>query len=256
MSSETIEIVTVDGNAEAYVTRPDDGDHPGVLFFMDAIGLRPRIQDMADRIASWGYAVIVPNLFYRSGSAADLMPKTDLTIPENRQAFFADAMARARSLSAEQVVDDLRTYIETLQSLPGVSGDRIGTTGYCMGGRLSFTVSCVFPDLIAASGSFHAGGIVTEGDDSPHLRAVNAKAELYFGHADNDRSMPAEAIATLEATLDETALTYTSVVYEGAAHGYTMADTASYDEVATERHFEALQALLARNLLARNGGAR
>lgn len=248
MRSETIEITTADGVAEAYVTRPDEGDHPGVLMFMDAIGLRPRIEDMADRIASWGYAVMVPNLFYRSGTAAELAPTTDLTVPTNREAFFAGAMVRVKGLTAEQSMRDTGFYLQSLHARPHVAGNEVGVTGYCMGGRHALVVTCTYPDQIATAGVFHAGGLVTDAPDSPHLLAGNASAELYFGHADNDRSNPAESIATLESALDETGLTYSSNIYEGAAHGYTMADTASYDEAATERHFAALKDLLGRNL--------
>lgn len=248
MASETIEITTADGIVEAYVSRPDEGDHPGVLFFMDAIGLRPRIEDMADRIASWGYVVLAPNLFYRSGKAAELAPTTDLTIAGNREAFFVGVSARVKGLTAEQAMADTDVYLQALRGLRGVHGGQVGLTGYCMGGRLSFLAACRFPEAVAAVGSFHAGGLVTEEGDSPHLGAANAVAELYFGHADNDRSMPPEAIATLEKTLDETALTYSSNVYAGAAHGYTMADTSTYDEAATERHFAALEDLFSRNL--------
>src|SRR4029079_5000022 len=78
------------GPAEAYLTRPDDGvDHPGVLFFVDAIGLRPRIEEMADRIASWGYVVLAPHVFHRDGRAADLAPTTDLRDPGARAEVFA-----------------------------------------------------------------------------------------------------------------------------------------------------------------------
>lgn len=248
MNSETIEIHTADGSAEAYVTRPDDGDHPGVLMLMDAIGLRPRIKEMAHRIAAWGYVVIAPNLFYRAGTAVELAPTTDLMIPQNRDDFFVGAMERVKGLPADKTLADLETYLQALGDLPGVRGDRVGVTGYCMGGRLAFVAACSFPDVVAAAGAFHAGGLVREGDDSPHLLAGNARAELYFGHAENDRSMPAAAIATLEETLDRASATYTSTVYEGTSHGYTMADTAVYDEVATERHFAALEDLFARNL--------
>lgn len=213
-----IDIQTADGAADAYVTRPDDGNHPGVSLFMNAIGLRPRIEAMADRIAGWGYAVLAPNLFYRSGPAADLVPHTDMMIPENREAFFGEAMARVKGLPQVKAVEDIRVYIDTLLALPDVNGDQIGTTGYCMGGRHSFVAACTFPESVIAAGAFHAGGVVTDGEDSPHLKAGPVRAELYFGHADNDRSMPAEAITRLGSALDGAGLTYTSTVYEGAAH--------------------------------------
>lgn len=248
MSSETISITTPDGTADAYLTRPDDGRHPGVLLFIDAIGLRPRIEEMADRIAGWGYVVLAPNLFYRSGKAADLAPKADLSVPENREAFFTDAMKRVRGLSNEQGMSDAAAYLDTLESQPGIAGDKVGTTGYCMGGRLSFVTAATFPDKVAAAGGFHAGGLVSDGDDSPHLMAGRIRAELVLGHAHNDRSMPPEAIEKLEAALDDAGVTYTSEVYAGAAHGYTMADTATYNEDATEKHFHVLKDLLKRRL--------
>jgi carboxymethylenebutenolidase len=135
-----------------------------------------------------------------------------------------------------------------LQDLPTSRAGDVGVTGYCMGGRLAFLAACRRPDLVAATGVFHAGGLATDAPDSPHRSIGNARAELFIGHADKDRSNPPEAIATLEAALGETDLTYTSEVFEGAAHGYTMSDTSSYDEAATERHFRELEALFARNL--------
>lgn len=246
--TETFHIPSADGTADALLSRPDDGDHRGVLLFMDAIGVRPRIREMAEHIASWGYIVLVPNLFYRHGWAADLAPTTDLTVPENREAFMGEAIDRVRGLTDEQVIPDISTYIEALHSCDGVIDGPIGTTGYCMGGRLSFVAACTFGRDIAAAAAFHAAGLVTDDDSSPHLKAAGASAELYFGHADEDPTNPAEAIATLEAALDWASVRYSSQVYSGVGHGYTMSDTAVYDAAAAERHFSALRDLLDRNL--------
>jgi len=239
-----IEIETPDGLAEAYVARPDDNQHPGVLFFMDVIGLRPRIEEMADRIASWGYVVMAPNLFYRDGRVASLAPAADLRVPGNREVFFEEAMPRAQALSPDRVKPDLAAYFATLRELPGVADGRFGVTGYCMGGRLALVAACDFPDQVAAAGDFHGGRLATESPDSPHHRLPQARASFVFGHADNDGSMTAEDVALLEAALDDAGLTYTSAVYEGAPHGYTMSDTSMYDEGASERHFTELKALL------------
>jgi carboxymethylenebutenolidase len=103
---------------------------------------------------------------------------------------------------------------------------------------------------VAALAGFHAGGLVTDAPDSPHRSAADVKAELYFGFADQDQSMTAEQIATLERTLDEAGARYRSEVYEGAKHGYTMADTAAYNEAARERHFRELRTLLERTVAA------
>jgi carboxymethylenebutenolidase len=247
VNTQTIDITTPDGVAEAYVSRPDDDPHPGVLFYIDAIGLRPRIEEMADRIAGWGYVVLAPNVFHRDGSVADLAPTTDLRIAANREKFFEGAMRRVGAHTPEQAASDLEAYVETLLAQPGV-GSRIGVTGYCMGGRLALRAAAGRPDVVAAVGAFHAGGLVTDEHDSPHRAIPSVRAELLFGHADHDRSNTPEQIAELERALDAAALTYTSAVYAGAPHGYSMADTSSYDEAATERHFSELEALLARTL--------
>lgn len=249
MPNETIEITVPDGRAEAYVSRPDtSGDHPGVLFHVDAIGLRDRTREMADRIASWGYVVLAPHAFYRDGTADELAPHSDLTEPGSREEFFAAVMPRVRALTPDRSDPDLDAYVEALLGLPGVAGSRVGMTGYCIGGRLAIRAAGLRPDAIAAAAAFHAGGIVTDGPDSPHLVAKRASGEILAGHADQDGSNPAEAVAVFEATLAAAGVTHTSAIYPGAQHGFTMADTSTYDEAATERHFTELEALLRRTL--------
>jgi len=248
MPNQTIEIATADGSAEAYVTRPDDAEHPGVLFLMDAIGLRPRTKEMADRIASWGYIVLAPNVFYRHGRAADLAPTKDLRLDGNRDEFFSEAVVRVNSLTNDLAREDLARYLEALQGLQGVVGEAVGTTGYCMGGRLTFLAAASFPQRIAAAASFHTGKLVTDATDSLHLRAGSIGAELLLRHADHDHSMTPADIAQLEAELDLAGVTYSSSIYADAAHGYTMSDTSVYDHEASERHFTELEDLLARTL--------
>jgi carboxymethylenebutenolidase len=240
-----IEISTPDGPAEAWLTGEDG--RPGVLFYVDAIGLRPRTRELADRIASWGYVVLAPNVFHRDGRVADLAPGEDLREPGNRGAFFQGAMARVGALTPDLSNPDARSWVETLLAHSG--GAPIGVTGYCMGARLALRTAALYPDTVVAAGGFHGGGLVTGDADSPHrLAAETARAEFVFGHADRDRSMPAEAVAALGEALTSAGLTVTNEVYEGASHGYSMADTGVYDEAATERHFAALQGLLARTL--------
>jgi carboxymethylenebutenolidase len=124
----------------------------------------------------------------------------------------------------------------------------IGVTGYCMGARLAVRTAALLPDVVAAVGAWHGGGLVTDAPDSPHRLLGQVRAELVFGHADRDRSMGPEAVAGLGRAIEAAGLTATNEVFAGAAHGYTMADTAVFDEAATERHFAELEALLARTL--------
>jgi carboxymethylenebutenolidase len=241
-----VEIPTADGVADAYLTQPDDdARHPGVLFIMDAYGLRPQIEQMTDRIASHGYTVLAPNVFYRSGRAP-VLPVPDLSDPEARSAFFASVKPLMAELTPDALDRDGCAYLDYLAEVaaPGP----VAITGYCMGGRLGWRIAAAHPDRVAALGSFHAGGLVTDAPDSPHLSADRLRGELYFGHADNDQSMPPEAVAALERTLDTAGVRYRSELYEGARHGYTMADTPVYDEAAAERHYAELLALLERTL--------
>lgn len=246
---ETIEITTDAGTAEAYLTKPEgvEGPLPGVLLYMDAIGLRPRIEEMADRIASWGYVVLAPNVFYRDGSAAELAPPGDLTIAENREKFFAGGgvMERVGAYTPDLSDPDTLRWVETLL---GHASASIGTIGYCMGARLATRTAGLRPDVVRAVGGFHGGGLVVEGPDSPHLKIADARAEFVYLHADQDHSMPVEAVEELGKTLEAAGLTYRNEIHEGAQHGYTMADTAPYHEVATERHFELLRSLFERAL--------
>lgn len=244
----TIEIDLPDGSAEAVVCWPDDaGDHPGVLFFMDAFGLRPQIEQMCARIASWGYVVLAPNVFYRDGRAAHLAPQGDLREPGVREEFFAEVMPRVAGLTGDVARRDIPAYLAALRSLPGVAEGPVGTTGYCMGARLALRTAGLDKD-VAAVGCWHGGQLVTDEPDSPHLALRETEAEVVFRHADNDRSMPPEAIAALGRAIEEAGVTASNEVYAGAAHGYTMADTSAYDEEAAERHFEELRALLDRRL--------
>ncbi|UKA76022.1 dienelactone hydrolase family protein [Arthrobacter sp. FW306-07-I] len=246
MPIESIEIPAADGAAEALVARPTNGTgpFPGVIFYMDAFGLRPRIQEMAQRIADWGYVVLAPNVFYREGTAGELAPAGDMTSQEGREAAGKAAFPRVGRLTSDKALPDIDAWVSALRELDGVAPGPIGTTGYCMGARLAVRTATSHPDQVAACGGFHAGGLVTDEPDSPHLGLKDARARFVFGHADHDRSMAPEAVAQLGETLKNAGLEASNEIYEGAPHGYTMADTSAFHPEATERHFTELRALL------------
>ena len=239
-----VDIRTPDGVADAYLSRPDEARHPGVLLIMDPYGLRPRIEEMADRIAAHGYVVLAPNVFYRAGRAP-VLPMPDMSRDEERADFFTRLRPLMDELTPERVAADSEAYLDELAK---VAGGPVGITGYCMGARLGFRIAAAHPDRVAALAGFHAGGLVTDGPDSPHRSAGALRAEVYFGHADNDRSNTPEQMAALDKALEDAGIPHRAEVYAGAAHGYTMSDTPVYDEQATERHFAALFDLLDRAL--------
>lgn len=245
-----IEIPTADGNAEALVARPSTGPgpFPGVILYMDAFGLRPRIQDMAQRLADWGYVVLAPNVFYREGTAAELAPEMDMTTPEGREAAGSDAFPRVGRLTTDKALPDIDAWVDGLGRLDGVAPGPIGVFGYCMGGRLAVRTATAHPDVVAACGGFHGGGLATDAPDSPHLGLGNARARFVFGHADHDQSMGPDAVARLDEALDTAGLESANEIYAGASHGYSMADTSAFHAEPTERHFRELHDLLGRTL--------
>ena len=247
MPVQSVDITTPDGAADAYLARPDDQPHPGVLFIMDAFGLRPTIGEMIDRIAADGYVVLAPNFFYRAGRAP-VLPMPDLSDPGQRAGFFESLRPLIGELTPERIAADSEAYLDYLgeQAAPGP----VAITGYCMGARMGWRIATTYPDRVAALAGFHAGGLATDAPDSPHRSAAEVHAELYFAFADQDQSMTAEQIATFEQALAEAGASYRSEIYEGAQHGYTMADTAAYHEPSRERHFRELRALLERTLAA------
>jgi carboxymethylenebutenolidase len=236
-----LDITAPDGTAEAYLT----GSGPGVLFFIDAIGLRPQIEQMCDRIASWGYTVLAPNILYRSGTAAETSPTGDLRAPGAREEYFQQVGPRIAELTSARLAEDIPVYLAALREHS--DSGLVGTVGYCLGARLAVRAANLDPAVVAVAG-FHGGGLATDDADSPHVGLPSARAEFVFGHADNDRSMPPEAVERLGRALADAGLTATNDVYPGSAHGYSMADTSMYDEAGAERSFAALEELLARTL--------
>jgi carboxymethylenebutenolidase len=215
-----------------------------VLFVIDAFGLRPRIQEMADRIAGQGYVVLAPNALYRAGRAP-VLPMPDFTDPDNRAGFMQSVRPIIEQLTPDAISRDGEAYLDFLST---TATGPVGITGYCMGARVGWRIAAAYPDRVSALGGFHGGGLVTDAPNSPHRSAGQLKAEVYFGHADQDANMNPEQIGTLNDALDKAGVRHRAEVYEGALHGYTMSDTAVYNEAACERHFTELFALLDRTL--------
>jgi carboxymethylenebutenolidase len=241
-----VDIPTEDGIADAYLAHPADaGRYPAVLLYMDAFGLRPQLRSMADRLAGAGYTVLVPNVFYRHGRAP-VVELPEFIDPGARPEIFERIGPIMQSLTPELAMRDAGAYLRRLADSPAAADGPVALTGYCMGARLALLTAGTYPDRVAAAAGFHGGRLATETPDSPHLVAGNVTAELYFGHADQDPSLPLEQRERLEAALTAAGVRHTCEVYPGAHHGFTQADTAAYDREADERHWAALLDLLKR----------
>jgi carboxymethylenebutenolidase len=237
MASKTIDIQASGGVCDAYVTHPDEGGpFPAVIFFMDGIGIRPVLKQMADRIAAEGYYVLLPNMFYRRGRAPIFDVATILN-PENRPAL----MQLVSSLTPDRVIRDAGVFLDVLAAQKGVrSGSKVGLTGYCMGGGMVVRTAAQYPNRIAAGASFHGGRLATEDADSPHRLVGKIRCRLYFGHADQDQSMTPEQIERLDQALKAAGTVYEAELYAGALHGFTMTDLPVYNREACDKHWQRL----------------
>jgi len=218
-----IVIETRDGTCDAAFVHPATGRHPGVLLWPDAFGLRPAMRDMARRLAGDGFAVLVPNPFYRLAKA----PLYDTAANVN----FGDPATRAKlgplmgSINAAGAAEkDAAVYVAFLDAQPQVDRSRkIGTQGYCMGGALALRTAATVPDRIGAAASFHGGGLVTDKPDSPHLLAPRIRARSYVGVAANDDQRQPEAKDKLRAAFAAANVPAEIEVYP-ARHGWCVPD--------------------------------
>ncbi len=243
-----IDIKTQDGDCDVFIAHPEgNGPYPAVLFLMDAFGLRDYLYAMAKEIASHGYYVLLPNLFYRVRRS----PMVDLKFPirpEDMPEAAKQLMPLFQSYNPEFGIRDTAVFLDFLAQQKQVLPGKIGVTGYCMGGGLAIRAAAAYPDRIAAAASFHAGNLATDTPNSPHLLLSQIKAQVYIAHADNDKNMPPEQIERLRKALDQAGLRYEAELYSGAAHGFTMADLPAYNGVALKRHWNKLFDLFNRTL--------
>ncbi len=205
--------------------------------FPDAGGMRDTMRQMGGRLADLGYVVVVPDVYYRNGSYESADMRTAFTDKETLEKF----MGMMRSYTADQVVRDANTFVDYLESLPEKETGGVGTTGYCMGGRLSLFVAANLGERIAAAASFHGGNLAeAESPDSPHRMAGGIKAAVYVAGAIEDPSFPDEQRNQLERSLAEAGVVHNIETYQ-AHHGFAVPDFPSYDAAAAERHWKATE---------------
>jgi carboxymethylenebutenolidase len=238
--SERVEVAVEGGNADGLVFRPPGaGPFPLVVQYMDAGGLRPAMAAMAEPLVAAGFAVVQPNLYWRSGPYAPFDFATVWTDPAER----ARLGALMNGFTPAQAMADTRAFVHALAADPRVRAHRIGCVGYCMGGRMAFFAASELADLVAASASIHGGGLVTDAPNSPHLGAPRIRGALYFAVADEDRSCTPEHVATLRATLEAAGVRHEIELYPGARHGFAMPDFPVYDAAAAARQWRKVLAL-------------
>ena len=240
MPHQTVSIATNDGECRTHVFTPaGKGPWPAAIIYMDALAIRPTLLDMGQRLADHGFVVLLPDLFYRFGPYAPLVPRDVFASPDIRKVL-GPMMS---STDAARATSDSEALIAYLDSRDDVAGTTIGVVGYCMGGGLALHVAAAFPDRVAAAASFHGGNLATDAETSPHRQAARIKARVYVAGADQDAHYPPEMAEALDAALTEAGVDHECVIYPGALHGWTMKDVPVYNEEAAERHWRALFAL-------------
>ncbi len=245
MIEQRIQVSTPDGVSTGLLIHPDgDGPWPGVLHLTDIGGIRPAQHDMARRLAAEGYCVLMPNVFYRSGEP----PMFDAESSTNNELRMKRFQELAEPLTAEAEKSDASIYVDFLSAQEAAKAGGIGVVGFCFTGSFSLRTAAARPDKIVAAASFHGGGLLNDTPASPHLVLPRVKARLYFGHAVEDRSMPAEVIENFEKALAEWGGRYESEVYDGAHHGWTVPDSPVYNRPQAERSYTKLIELFAETL--------
>lgn len=240
-----VNIRTRDGSCPSYVYRPaGEGPWPGVLVFMDGLAIRPAMLELGERLATFGYYVLLPDLFYRSGPYEPMDPHTVFSDPEKRKVLMEKFFAPA---TPANIMSDTSACLEFLTAQSQVRPGGIGTTGYCMGGLMSLTAAGTYPDRIVAAASYHGGRLATDAPDSPHLLAPKMRARVYVAGALDDQSFPDDMKERLERALSQAGVDHRIETYP-AKHGWVFRDTPVYDAAAAERHWTSLGALFAAKL--------
>jgi len=234
-----IDIHTKDGVMNTFITHPEEnGPHPVVIFLMDAPGKREELHDMARRLGSAGYYVMLPNLYYRR------LREFDIELSSSEEMF-----EHMHSLSNAMVCEDVEAIFHFAASDSAARDGKTGCVGYCMSGPFVFAAAAAFPDQIAASASFHGVRLFADAEDSPHLNAGKIRGEMYFGCAETDEYAPQKMIDDLDRHLAGTGINYRIEIYPGTEHGFVFPlRQGKYHKASAERHWERLLALYGRCL--------
>ena len=247
MIENHLDIPTADGLMNSFVVHPDEGGpHPVVLFYMDAPGKREELHDMARRLASVGYYVVLPNLYYRKTREFELKART----PEA----LAPMFELMNSLTNAMTVRDTEAMLRFVDAQPQANAARVGAVGYCMSGPFVMAAAAALPDRIHAIASIHGANLVTDREDSPHRMTGHIRCESYFACAETDIWASPEIVAKLESALQEGGTPHRIEWYAGAHHGFVFPRREGiYQQEGAERHWERLFALFARNLQEAEG---
>lgn len=245
--SRAIEIPAADGTIDAYVFTPErtEGPLPAVVLFTDIGGLRPCYHEKAQQMADNGYAVLMPNVYYRSARGTVVPEGKSFRDPDVRPTLFG----YAGQLTPEAQSRDFAALLKCIDDEPEFADGKIGVVGYCMTGAFALRMAAEHPDRIAAAAGFHSANLAKADDPNSLVHVVGTiEGRVYLGHADKDELLPPEQIARLDEALAKAGVHFITELYKGAAHGFTAKDAPSYDATADVLHHKRLAVLLEETL--------
>lgn len=246
MIEREIDVTTPEGSMKTFIYHPEhdierDGPFPVVLYLMDAPSIRPALKDMASRLATAGYYVMLPYLFYRGG------PFREFGLSDEDMHARRELMGQ---VNPTNILDDAAALLAVADADPAARGAtaKIGAVGFCMSGGLVISLARAMPERVAAVASIHGAWLVKDSGDSPHLGLDTVKAEVYLGWCDNDPTAPPETVPVLRGALEAAGVRYTLDWLTDALHGYAPPGGERYNRAASELHWERVHSLLRRNL--------
>lgn len=240
MIERELDLATAEGEMKTFIYHPEhDGPHPVVLYLMDAPSIRPALKEMAVRLASAGYYVMLPYLFYRGGEFREF-GQSDEDMHARRELM--------DTVTPTNILSDCDALLGFADADEAAADGPIGAVGFCMSGGLVISLARARPNRVAAVASIHGAWLVRETPDSPHLGLDTVNAEVYLGWCDNDQTAPAEHVPVMREALDAAGVIYTLDWLTDAVHGYAPPGGERYDRGASELHWERVHSLFRRHL--------
>ncbi len=232
---------------DVFVCHPEQhGPHPAVIMYMDAPGMREELRDMARRLASVGYTILLPNMYYRTGREGHYgYDLSRIRVDDDERAKMFEVM---NTLTNARVVADTAGLLAFAEQCDAAGAGPLGCVGYCMSGQFVMSVGAAYADRFAAIASYHGVKIITDQADSPHLTAHKIKGEVYLGYASDDPHVPDEELAAMPDTLAAAGLNHTIEIYPQTEHGFVFPQRPVYVKAASERHWETMLSLFERRL--------
>jgi carboxymethylenebutenolidase len=247
MREVEIGIQTADGTMDTFICHPEEGGpFPAVIMYMDAPGIREELRDMARRIGTVGYFVVLPNLYYRKGREGDYgFDLSRIRSDDGEREKMFDLM---RTLTNAGVVADTRPLLDVVRGDSQAAAVPLGCVGYCMSGQFVISVAAAYSDAFAAIASYYGVGIVTDAEDSPHLSAGEITGEVYLAFASEDPHVPQSVVDALPEIMSAAGVNHRIEIYPDSEHGFAFPQRPAYNKAAAERHWERMFALFDRRL--------